>query len=252
MVTQNCPGQTQNTIEQASSSPDRDPASVISDLLGGPILGEQPSTASGITAPNSENPATQNASDPESVVANLLHPDERETPGIAVPQGMEESSPAGRTPSVNTQYEDPDHPSLPTSTDFGKAQQDAPLYKWSPNVPVQDKEYCRDQPNIACQIPFPGSEKQQFERPAAVTSPAMPADCDVLQASWQRTVNEAARNHEACLAYYKGAGREGAAGLQSACTFAACQQVHNSLYRANALQQSEVQQCRQSLATPQQ
>lgn len=153
----------------------------------------------------------------------------------------------------NVQYEDLDHPSIPSDLTFGIPQQDLPLYKWSPPGTDPANQYCQNQPSVPC-VATPNAQgpREQFNVPPAVTSPQEGADCDALQANWQQTLDAASANHNACLAYYKGAGREQTGtGFESTCTFRACQEIHNSLYRAMQMQHAVVQQCRQVLLAQQ-
>jgi hypothetical protein len=225
-------------VEAAIAQADQ-ASSELADLRTAITSGADPSTLGGMYG--------QGPIDPMVALRNQL------TAGGPVPRAGNAVDP-GVTPvgdgTMNVQYENLDHPGVASEIDYGKPQEALPLYKWTPEGADPSNSYCQAQPNVPCeQVPNAAGPRDQFSTPPNVTSPASSSDCDALDANWQQTTSAISANHGACLASYQGQDRVGTGSeTDTLCRFQACQEVHNSMYRAAAQRLAAVQACRQAVA----
>jgi hypothetical protein len=250
-----------NEVDAGSASPGSSPDSTaaIGALLdSGPAAPDATSAISALLdtpdAANGDAPLN-----PTAAVSALLDTSDGSQSGApsSNPHTPQSSSmPTGAGPDI--QYENLDHPTTPSTITYGTPQQQTPLYTWSPDNPGSTATYCKGQPNVPCEIDFPGSQgangtspapaPAQLTRPDPVTAPNSSADCDALNQSWSQLIAAASANHQSCLNYYIGQGRTGTGtDSGSLCQFQACQQIHNTWTRSMSDGAAAVASCRQAL-----
>jgi hypothetical protein len=225
-----------------NGDPSLTPTAAVSALLDSPddSIGDSPlGPAANAAALQASNGLQSGASS-----SSLLAPQSSSTPVI---------------PGPDIQYENLDHPAVPSVITYGTPQQPEPLYTWSPDNPGSIATYCKGQPNVPCEIDFPGAQSAnsassapatpaQLTRPDPVTAPNSSADCDALNQSWSQVIAAASANHQSCLNYYIGQGRTGTGtDSGSLCWFQACQQIHNTWTRSMSDGAAAVASCRQAL-----